>query len=166
MGAKLRLPGKVPPEDVRAVLEKCGFEITSRRIASIEICDVLSDLLYLLQLVQSWGDLFRANGLDTGICVEDKELIGVSAHAASHGQHALVLPFRTPEEALNLPRAECGALHRYGSDREFRADRLSDDDDLQIVNENLDQYGPILLGLLRIAIGSDPVSDIGDCACS
>lgn len=114
MSRKLPHPNPISPEEIRAVFETHGFKTVGDKTVSIEVYDLLVPLLTILQNVQWWGELCRINGIQTGIVLDDPEFEGISLHAASQGQQAVIASIKTIETALNMPRSFLMACANMG----------------------------------------------------
>lgn len=143
----------IAAEEVQELFRANGFEVTAKKVVSIDVIEIIIPLLRMLQATQFWGELCSQNGIKFPHKL-DSNILGFAIHAADTGQDVLVARFDTPNDVLNLPKTLYLSLRRYGEDPEIRAQRIDDADLTQIMNENLDEHGATLLHLLSLVMPS------------
>ena len=156
--AKQQPPKQIKDSEIREVFERHGYEITSEKKISIDVCDILVPLLTISQYCQWWGQLLSANGIKIGHKMATDKLLGLSVHSASTGQKIGIVEVNTVDSVLNMLSNWIGTLRAYGLNPALRAERINDSDDSQIPNEYLDSVAPLMLEIMALALPATPTS--------
>jgi hypothetical protein len=158
-GKLLPQPKPISSEEVRRVFEGRGFATVANKSVSIDVYDILTPLLHILQGVQWWGEIGKLNKFLPLEITGELRCLSFSVHAAGKGQQVQIVPINTLLAILNMPKAYLEALRSYGKDSTHRAQRVEDSDYIQLENENLDTYAETLLQLLALVLPASSKED-------
>lgn len=154
---KQQPPKKIEDSEIRAIFKRHGFEITSEKKISIDVCDILLPLLTICQWCQWWGQLLSASGIKLGYKLDNDNFLGLTVFSVSEGQSVGIVEVNTVDAALNMLSSWIGNLRAYGANPELRAERINDTDDSQIPNEYLDSVAPLILEIMALALPASPM---------
>ncbi len=155
--AKLQLPPQLTSETIRKVFEDHGFKITTEKVISIDVCDILTPFFTMLQHAQWWGELCEINGVKLPSL--DVGFRAVSVHAANSGQQMVTVPFTSVNDVLGMAKVWYANLRHYGIDPAIRSERIDDEDYVALENDLLDINGNTILHLLSLLLPPKPLEE-------
>lgn len=156
MKERLPYPNLIDSQTLHRVFEVNGYEVTPRKLVSLDLIDIMVPLLHMLQTMQFWGHLAdheQNPGFDISL---EGDPVGISVHAADKGQQVGVVFWTTLRQQLNMPKNLLANLMHYGKSPESRRERLEDTEFAQLQNELLDLHGKTLCDVLFLILPSRP----------